>query len=144
MTTASASRTPIPSGSAKWSARASTTHSPGARRVAWESGTLGESARAKVPGPRSASTDEPVGEVSVGFAPASVFDELPLLLVGVALAALAAVALGALVSLVIRRRLERLTLGLQPEELVGARAEPGGGARRCRRRRARLRRRTAS
>ena len=64
-------------------------------------------------------TDEPVGEVSVGFAPASVFEELPLLLGGVALAAIFAVALGAVASLVLRRRLERLTLGLQPEELAG-------------------------
>ena len=89
----------------------------GRESVAWESGTLGESARAKVP-VRDPQTDEPVGEVSVGFAPASVFQELPLLLGGVALAALFAVALGAMVSLVLRRRLERLTLGLQPEELA--------------------------
>lgn len=89
----------------------------GRESVAWESGTLGESARAKVP-VRDPLTDEPVGEVSVGFAPASVFQELPLLLGGVALAALFAVALGAVVSLVLRRRLERLTLGLQPEELA--------------------------
>jgi two-component system CitB family sensor kinase len=40
-----------------------------------------------------------------------------LLLGGVALAAAVALGLGAVVSLVIRRRLERLTLGLQPEEL---------------------------
>ena len=90
----------------------------GRESVAWESGTLGESARAKVP-VRDPQTDEPVGEVSVGFAPASVFQELPLLLGGVALAAIFAVALGAVVSLVLRRRLERLTLGLQPEELAG-------------------------
>jgi two-component system CitB family sensor kinase len=55
--------------------------------------------------------------VSVGFAPSSVFQELPLLLGGVALAAGVALALGAVVSLIIRRRLEHLTLGLQPEEL---------------------------
>ena len=42
-----------------------------------------------------------------------------MLLGGVALAAIFAVALGAVVSLVLRRRLERLTLGLQPEELAG-------------------------
>ena len=89
----------------------------GRETVAWESGTLGESARAKVP-VRDPDTDEPVGEVSVGFAPASVFRELPLLLGGVAIAAVAALALGAIVSLVLRRRLERLTLGVQPEELA--------------------------
>ncbi|PRY68346.1 two-component system CitB family sensor kinase [Glaciihabitans tibetensis] len=88
----------------------------GRETVSWASGTLGESARAKVP-VRDPGTDEPVGEVSVGFAPSSVFKELPLLLGGVALAATVALALGAVVSFVIRRRLERLTLGLQPEEM---------------------------
>jgi two-component system CitB family sensor kinase len=88
----------------------------GRETVSWESGTLGASARAKVP-VREPDTGEPVGEVSVGFAPSSVFKELPLLLAGVALAASTALALGAVVAFVIRRRLERLTLGLQPEEL---------------------------
>jgi len=88
----------------------------GRETVSWESGTLGESARAKVP-VRDPDTNVPVGEVSVGFAPSSVFQELPLLLGGVALAASVALALGAVVSFVTRRRLERLTLGLQPEEL---------------------------
>ena len=88
----------------------------GRETVSWESGTLGESARAKVP-VRDPNTNEPVGEVSVGFAPSSVFKELPLLLGGVALAAAVALALGAVVSFVLRRRLERLTLGLQPEEM---------------------------
>ncbi|HEX5858764.1 MAG TPA: ATP-binding protein, partial [Microbacterium sp.] len=60
----------------------------------------------------------PVGEVSVGFARASVFGELPLLILGVVIAAIAAVAVGVVASLVLRRRLERLTLGLQPEELA--------------------------
>lgn len=88
----------------------------GRESVAWESGTLGESARAKVP-VRDPDTDKPVGEVSVGFAPASVFDDLPLLLAGVGVAAVTALGLGAVVSLILRRRLERLTLGLQPEDL---------------------------
>jgi len=88
----------------------------GRETVSWEAGTLGESARAKVP-VRDPDTDEPTGEVSVGFAPSSVFKELPLLLGGVALAAVVALALGAVVSFVLRRRLEHLTLGLQPEEL---------------------------
>ncbi|MBX0300434.1 sensor histidine kinase [Cryobacterium sp. 1639] len=88
----------------------------GRETVSWESGTLGESARAKVP-VRDPDSDVPVGEVSVGFAPSSVFHELPLLLGGVALAASVALALGAVVSLISRRRLEHLTLGLQPEEL---------------------------
>ncbi|ANP72238.1 sensor histidine kinase [Cryobacterium arcticum] len=88
----------------------------GRETVSWESGTLGASARAKVP-VRDPDTSVPVGEVSVGFAPSSVFQELPLLLSGVALAAGVALGLGAVVSFILRRRLERLTLGLQPEEL---------------------------
>lgn len=89
----------------------------GHETVTWESGTLGESARAKVP-VRDPETNEPVGEVSVGFTPASVFEELPRLLEGVALAAAAALILGALVAVGLRRRLEHLTLGVQPGELA--------------------------
>lgn len=89
----------------------------GEETVSWERGTLGESARAKVP-VYAPGTARPVGEVSVGFAPASVFDDLPTLLAGVAVAALAALSIGVLVAVLLRRRLERLTLGLQPEELT--------------------------
>lgn len=85
--------------------------------VDWEVGTLGESARAKVP---VFPTDggAPVGEVSVGFERASVFDDLPALLTTIALAAVGALALATLATLLLRRRFERMTLGLQPEELV--------------------------
>ncbi|WP_256030508.1 sensor histidine kinase [Leifsonia xyli] len=85
--------------------------------VSWETGTLGESARAKVPvyGPGGVS---PVGEVSVGFASVSVFEQLPQLLTAVGAAALAALAIGAVASVLLRRRLARLTLGVQPEELT--------------------------
>lgn len=89
----------------------------GRESVSWETGTLGESARAKVPlydrGARS-----PIGEVSVGFARASVFDGLPAVLFAVGGAAVAALALGAAASILLRRRLARLTLGLQPEEFA--------------------------
>ncbi|WP_314451830.1 sensor histidine kinase [uncultured Microbacterium sp.] len=85
--------------------------------VTWEVGTLGESARAKVP-VYPPDGGAPVGEVSVGFERASVFDDLPSLLGGIAVAVLLAVAIGALVALLMRRRLERLTLGVQPEELA--------------------------
>jgi two-component system CitB family sensor kinase len=85
--------------------------------VTWETGTLGESARAKVP-IYPPGGGAPVGEVSVGFERASVFDDLPALLGGIAVAVLLAVAIGALVALLMRRRLERVTLGVQPEELV--------------------------
>jgi two-component system CitB family sensor kinase len=85
--------------------------------VTWETGTLGESARAKVP-VYAPDGGVPVGEVSVGFERASVFDDLPALVGGIAVAVALAVAIGALVALLMRRRLERLTLGVQPEELV--------------------------
>lgn len=85
--------------------------------VTWETGTLGESARAKVPVFPPAG-GAPVGEVSVGFERASVFDDLPALVGGIALAMLAAVGIGLAVAVLMRRRLEKLTLGVQPEELV--------------------------
>lgn len=86
--------------------------------VTWESGTLGESARAKVPVYAPGESDRPVGEVSVGFERASVFRDLPALLTGIAVAVVLALALGAVAALLMRRRLERVTLGLQPEELA--------------------------
>ncbi|MFJ2356143.1 ATP-binding protein [Frigoribacterium sp. NPDC087798] len=96
--------------------------------VAWERGTLGDSARAKVPiyapdvavgaaSVASGSAADVVGEVSVGYAPTRVYDTLvqdALPVVGVAVLALA---LGVVASVLIRRRLDRATLGLQPEEL---------------------------
>lgn len=85
--------------------------------VDWEVGTLGESARAKVP-IYAAPGEAPVGEVSVGFERASVFDDLPALLGTIAVAAAGAILLAALATLLLRRRFERLTLGVQPEELV--------------------------
>lgn len=88
----------------------------GAEVVDWQTGTLGESARAKVPVRDDAGT--PVGEVSVGFERAGVFDDLPPLLAMIALTAAGALALALLAFLVLRRRWERLTLGIQPEELV--------------------------
>lgn len=88
----------------------------GAEIVDWQTGTLGESARAKVP-VRDA-TGTPVGEVSVGFERAGVFDDLPPLLAVIALTAAGALGLAMLAFLLLRRRWERLTLGVQPEELV--------------------------
>ncbi len=92
--------------------------------VDWERGTLGVSARAKVPvyapGAERTGPDaqRPVGEVSVGFEQGSVFDDLPALLGSIALAALGGVGIATLATLLMRRRWERLTLGLQPEELA--------------------------
>ena len=59
-----------------------------------------------------------MGEISVGFERASVFDDLPALVATIAIAAIGGVALAAVATLLLRRRFERLTLGLQPEELV--------------------------
>lgn len=89
----------------------------GSEVVDWEVGTLGESARAKVP-IYAVKGEPPVGEVSVGFERASVFDELPALIATIAIAATAAILLAALATLVVRRRFERITLGVQPEDLV--------------------------
>lgn len=84
--------------------------------VDWQTGTLGESARAKVPVRDDAGT--PVGEVSVGFERAGVFDDFPPLLAAIAATAAVALGLAVLAFLLLRRRWERLTLGVQPEELV--------------------------
>ncbi|MGN8026822.1 ATP-binding protein [Microbacterium sp. 22242] len=84
--------------------------------IEWETGTLGESVRAKVPVRDAGGT--PVGEVSVGFARAGVFDDLPPLLAVIGIAAAGALVLATLAALLLRRRWERLTLGVQPEELV--------------------------
>ncbi|MGW9113903.1 ATP-binding protein [Microbacterium sp. NPDC055683] len=86
--------------------------------IAWERGTLGESVRAKVP-VLSPDGDAVVGEVSVGIAPSRVFADAPLLVGVFVVIALVALGIAALVSFLIRRRLERLTRGVQPEELGG-------------------------
>lgn len=90
--------------------------------VTWQQGTLGVSARAKVPvlSPEGAAggSGTPVGEVSVGFEPSSVFDDLPALIGGIAAAVGIALLLAVLSGMLLRRRWERTTLGLQPEELV--------------------------
>lgn len=84
--------------------------------VAWEEGTLGVSVRAKVP-VRAPDGSRVVGEVSVGFAPAHVFAGVPVLLALLGGVAALAVAVAATVSWRIRRYLERLTRGVQPEEI---------------------------
>ena len=86
--------------------------------VTWEQGTLGVSARAKVPILPPGGAAAPVGEVSVGFEPASVFDDLPALAVVIGALALGAVAIGVAAAALLRRRWARLTLGLQPDAAV--------------------------
>ncbi|MFS0715327.1 sensor histidine kinase [Microbacterium sp. 2P01SA-2] len=85
--------------------------------VDWEVGTLGRSARAKVP-VLAPDGSGPVGEVSVGFEEGSVLDDLPAVLLAIGVAALLALGVGIAAGSVLRRRWEKTTLGLQPEELT--------------------------
>jgi two-component system CitB family sensor kinase len=82
-----------------------------------EQGTLGRSARAKVPvfAPGVATV---VGEVSVGYSSAGILDTLGISILPVVLTAAAALGLGAVASVLLGRRLRRLTLGLEPEEIA--------------------------
>lgn len=79
-------------------------------------GTLGPSAGAKVPvfAPGSSTV---VGEVSVGYSTESIAQSLARDIVPIALTAAGALLAGVLVSFLLRHRLRRLTLGLEPEEI---------------------------
>ncbi|RIJ01199.1 histidine kinase, partial [Clavibacter michiganensis subsp. insidiosus] len=103
----------------------------GREEVTWATGTLGESARAKVPvraladasaggdGDAGGGSGRVVGEVSVGFAAATVRDSIGVDVAAIAVVALLALGVGAVASGILSRRLARLTLGLQPSELAG-------------------------
>lgn len=88
-------------------------------------GTLGPSAGAKVPvyapssdGAATAGTAGTiVGEVSVGYSMESLTKSLAQDIVPIALTAGGALLAGVLASFLLRRRLQRLTLGLEPEEI---------------------------
>jgi two-component system, CitB family, sensor kinase len=84
--------------------------------TAQEQGTLGHSARAKVPVFAPDSTTV-VGEVSVGFSSEAVLESLAGDVLPIAATAAGALALGTVASLLLGRRLKRLTLGLEPEEI---------------------------
>ncbi len=84
--------------------------------VTVERGTLGYSARGKVP--LRDATGRIVGEVSVGIGVAQVDAASRRLLVVLALVALAPLALGLLGAVLLSRRLRRTTLGLEPEEMA--------------------------
>jgi len=79
-------------------------------------GTLGPSAGAKVPvyAPGTATV---VGEVSVGYSMETVAQSVGRDIGPVALTAAGALLAGVLGSFLLRRRLQRLTLGLEPEEI---------------------------
>ncbi len=90
----------------------------GRENVSHESGTLGETVRAKVPIYSNEDGRTVVGEVSVGIF-ASVLDadvRRELILLGTV--AVLALVLGGVVSVMLGRRLRRETLGVGPEELA--------------------------
>lgn len=83
-----------------------------------ERGTLGHSARAKVPVYAPGTDAAVVGAVSVGISREDVLASLRQDITPVAATAVGALGLGAAASAAIARRLKRLTLGLEPEEIV--------------------------
>ncbi|WP_432562035.1 sensor histidine kinase [Kineococcus sp. SYSU DK003] len=83
-----------------------------------ETGTLGASARAKVP-VFALGSSRVVGEVSVGIGAAAVADRARDALWPALAVAAGALVVGLAGAAVLARRLRRLTLGLQPEELGG-------------------------
>lgn len=93
----------------------------GGEETSQEHGTLGRSARAKVPvyAPGPIPGAAVVGEVSVGFASDDVFAGMLRNIPPVALIAGISMALGALASALMGARLRKLTLGLEPEEIAG-------------------------
>ncbi|MHC6220122.1 sensor histidine kinase [Arthrobacter sp. MMS24-S77] len=80
-------------------------------------GTLGPSAGAKVPVFAPGSVATVVGEVSVGYSMESLGQSLAEDIVPIALTAAGSLIAGVLASFLLRRRLQRLTLGLEPEEI---------------------------
>jgi two-component system CitB family sensor kinase len=84
--------------------------------VAIQSGTLGGSARGKVP--LRAADGSVVGEVSVGISTVELNDRMGEMALLLALVAVAALVVGMLGALTLARRLRRTTLGLEPEEMA--------------------------
>jgi two-component system CitB family sensor kinase len=79
-------------------------------------GTLGPSAGAKVP-VFAPGSEAVIGEVSVGYSTETIGQSLARDIVPIALTATGALLAGVLASFLLRRRLQRLTLGLEPEEI---------------------------
>jgi two-component system CitB family sensor kinase len=94
----------------------------GDEEVVEQRGTLGDSARAKVP-VFAPGSDVVVGVVSVGISTDEIDRTLWEDLKVAALYAIAAIALGVIASVLLNRRLRRLTLGVEPEELAGMASE---------------------
>lgn len=95
----------------------------GGEETSQQHGTLGRSARAKVPvyapGADSGPGPTVVGEVSVGISSDDIIAGMLRNIVPVALIAGMSLALGALASTLMGARLRKLTLGLEPEEIAG-------------------------
>ncbi len=90
----------------------------GEETVSWERGTLGDSARAKVPIYGLDDPERVVGEVSVGLPPSEVWATALSDALAVAVATALALAVGWVLAAFITRRLRQKTLGLEPEELL--------------------------
>ncbi|GAB90251.1 ATP-binding protein [Gordonia rhizosphera] len=86
----------------------------GEEEVSTDRGTLGESVRAKVP---VVDHGLVVGFVSVGVSTAKLADETRGDVIATTILGLAALAVGAIGSILLARRWRRLTLGLEPDEL---------------------------
>ena len=80
-------------------------------------GTLGPSAGAKVPVFAPGSGSGVVGEVSVGYSTETIGESLRRDIGPIVLTAAGSLLAGVLASFLLRRRLQRLTLGLEPEEI---------------------------
>ncbi|MHA7177587.1 sensor histidine kinase [Arthrobacter sp. Sr24] len=91
----------------------------GGEETSQQNGTLGHSARAKVPVFAPGSSSTVVGEVSVGFSSDDIVAGMLANIVPVALIAGVSLSLGAVATVVMSSRLRRLTLGLEPEEISG-------------------------
>ena len=92
--------------------------------LAVETGTLGRSARAKVP--LRAADGRVVGEVSVGILETRMRERLGELVPGLALYSGAALLVGALASLLLAARLKRRTFGLELDAIAGLLREREG------------------
>ncbi|WP_256939704.1 sensor histidine kinase [Arthrobacter sp. BF1] len=91
----------------------------GGEETSQQNGTLGRSARAKVPVYAPGSSTTVVGEVSVGFSSDDIVAGMLRSIVPVALIAGVSLGLGAVATVVMSSRLRKLTLGLEPEEISG-------------------------
>lgn len=91
----------------------------GGEETSQEHGTLGQSARAKVPVFAPGSSTQVVGEVSVGFSSDDIVAGMLRNIVPVAMIAAASLILAFVASTLMSSRLRRLTLGLEPEEISG-------------------------